>query len=41
MRDGQRFFSVNVLHKTFIVYASVKRTFLAYSCEQLMEVMSL
>jgi len=38
---GQRFFSVNILDKNFIVYTSVRRTFLAYSCQQLVEVMSL
>jgi len=42
MRGGQRFLSVSILHKNFfIVYTSVKSTFPAYSCEQLVEVMSL
>jgi len=30
-----------IIQKLFIVCSSVKRTFLAYSCEQLVEVMSL
>jgi len=30
-----------ITRKLFIVYTSVKHTFLVYSCEQLVEVMSL